>query len=176
MKTICVTGSTSRAGKTTFAAKLLSRLPGWSACKITTCVERRGEPCPRGREESCGVCGLLESAYEIEEEHGGPETQEKDSGRLHAAGALKVLWVRTRPESLADAVAAAFSMLGDATGIVFEGNHVLGVLDPDIAVMVLSADGRMKKSARDVRDRVDLFANGVDDREAVERVLRAVAP
>jgi pilus assembly protein TadC len=53
---------------------------------------------------------------------------------------------------------------------------VLGVLDPDIAVMVLSADGRMKKSARDVRDRVDLFANGVDDGEAVERVLRAVAP
>ena len=175
MKTICITGSTSRAGKTTFAATLLSRLQGWAACKVTTCVERHGEPCPRGREESCGVCGLLESAYEIEEEHGGPETQEKDSGRLHAAGARKVLWVRTRPESLADAVAAALSMLGDAAGIVFEGNHVLGVLDPDIAVMVLSADGRMKKSARDVRDKVDLFAHGAGDGEAVERVLRAVA-
>lgn len=113
--------------------------------------------------------------YEIDEERGGPETKDKDTGRLRAAGALRVLWVRTRPEWLADSVAAALSMLGDTAGIVFEGNHVLGVLDPDIAVMVLSADGRMKKSARDVRDKVDLFASGAGDGEAVERVLRAVA-
>jgi hypothetical protein len=174
MKTICVTGSTSRVGKTTFAALLLSRLPGWAACKVTTCVEGPGQPCPRGRGEGCGVCGLLETPYEIEEETGGPETGSKDTGRLRVAGASRVLWVRARPEALAESLEAARARLSGAVGILFEGNHVLGVLDPDVAVMVLSVDGRMKKSARDVHDRVDLFASSPEDGEAAERVLKAV--
>ncbi len=174
MKTICVTGSTSRAGKTTLASILVSRLPGWAACKVTTCVERPGQACPRGREDACGVCSSLDGPYEIEEERGGPETDEKDTGRLRAAGAARVLWVRTRPEALAQSVAEALRLFGDAPGVVFEGNHVLAVIDPDIAVMVLSPDGRMKQSAREVRDRVDLFARSPDDGEAVEKILRAV--
>ena len=174
MKTICVTGSTSRVGKTTFSALLLSRLPGWAACKVTTCVEGRGQPCPRGRGQGCGVCGLLETPYEIEEETGTPETRDKDTGRLRAAGASRVLWVRARPEALAESLDVARSRLAGAAGILFEGNHVLAVMDPDVAVMVLSADGTMKKSARDVHDRVDLFAGSPEDAGAAERVLKAV--
>ena len=175
MKTICVAGSTSRAGKTTFAALLLSRLPGWAACKVTTCVEGAGQPCPRGDGEGCGVCGGLESPYEIDEERGTPENADKDTGRLRAAGAITVLWVRSRPEALAQSLADVLSRLEGAPGIVFEGNHALGVIDPDVSVMVHSADGRMKQSARDVREKVDLFANSPEDEAAAEQVLRAVA-
>jgi hypothetical protein len=176
MKTICVTGSTSRAGKTTLAALILSRLHGWSACKVTTCVEGRGQPCPRGREGHCGVCGMLDVPYEIEEERGAESQRDKDTGRLRSAGARRVLWVRTRPEALAEAVNRALAMLDGSAGVLFEGNHVLEVLRPDVAVMVLSANGAMKPSARQVRDRVDLFARAPDDAEAVRKVLAAVSP
>ena len=176
MKTICVAGGASRAGKTAFGARLLARLQGWSACKVTTCLERAGEPCPRGRGDECGVCGRLEGPWEIQEETGGAATAAKDTGRLRAAGASRVLWVRTRPAALAESVRSALAMLKDAPGVLLEGNHVLEVLHPDVAVMVLPAGGAMKKSARDVKDRVDIFANGFQDEDALERVLRAVAP
>jgi hypothetical protein len=175
VKTICVAGGASRAGKTTFAAKLLARLPGWSACKVTTCLERVGEPCPRGRGDECGVCGRLDQPWVIDEEPGDGTTAAKDTGRLRAAGAARVLWVRTRPAALAESVRHALEMLRGAPGVLLEGNHVLEVFDPDVAVMVLAAGGAMKKSARDVKDRVDIFADGFEDQEALERVLRAVA-
>ena len=175
MKTICVAGGTSRVGKTTFSTKLLARLPGWSACKVTTCIEGAGEPCPRGNGDGCGVCGNLLQPFEIDEEGGGPVTAAKDTGRLRAAGAARVLWVRTRSVALEESVGRAMDMLKDAPGIILEGNHVLEVLDPDVAVMVLSADGAMKKSAREVKDRVDIFADGFEDEGALELVLRAIA-
>jgi hypothetical protein len=124
MRTICVAGAMSRAGKTAFSAKLLARLPGWYACKVTTCLERPGQPCPRGNEDGCGVCGRLSRPYEIDEEPGGPETAAKDTGRLRAAGAARVLWVRTRPEALDTSIRRALEMLRDARGPP-EGNHVL---------------------------------------------------
>ena len=173
MKTIIVAGGASKAGKTAFAARLLARLQGWSACKVTTCVERAGEACPRGREHQCGVCGRLEQPYQIDEETG--DEASKDTGRLRAAGASRVLWIRTRPAALRESVRRALEMLESSPGVLLEGNHVLSVLDPDVAVMVLAESGAMKKSARDVRDKVDIFASGFEDDSALEQVLRAVS-
>jgi len=173
MKTICVAGGASKAGKTAFAAKLLARLQGWSACKVTTCVERAGEACPRGRDHECGVCGRLERPFEIDEETGSGT--QNDTGRLRAAGASRVLWVRTRPASLAESVRRALEMLKGSPGVLLEGNHVLLVMDPDVAVMVLPRNGGMKQSARDVQDKVDIFADGFEDGTALESVLAAVA-
>jgi hypothetical protein len=175
VKTICVAGGASRAGKTAFAERLLARLPGWSACKVTTCLERAGEPCPRGRGDECGVCGRLERPYEIDEEAEAGTAAAKDTGRLRAAGAARVLWVRTRPAALTAAVRRALEMLGEAPGVLLEGNHVLEVLDPDVAVMVRAEGSAMKASARVVEDKVDIFADGFEDEDALERVLRAVA-
>ena len=175
MKTICVAGGTSRAGKTTFSSKLLARLPGWSACKVTTCVEGAGEPCPRGDGDGCGVCSNLLRPFEIDEDDGGEATAAKDTGRLRAAGAERVLWVRTRTAALAESVWRALDMLKDSPGVILEGNHVLQVHDPDVAVMVLPESRAMKESAREVRDKVDIFAEGFEDADALELVLRAVA-
>jgi hypothetical protein len=176
MKTICVAGSASRAGKTAFSTRLLARLAGWSACKVTTCVPEADGSCARGRGEECGVCGRLRRPYEIDEERGAGAADGRDTERLRAAGASRVLWVRTRPEALSQSIRAALETLDGSPGVLLEGNHVLEVLDPDVAVMVLAPGGSLKKSARDVRDRVDIFANGFEDQEALERVLRGVLP
>lgn len=119
------------------------------------------------------MCASLDEDYTIVEETGGEETRGKDTGRLLAAGAIRVLWVRCRPQAILASIRVALEKLGRAPGVVFEGNHVLQVLEPLVSVMVLSPDGRMKRSARDIRDRVRIFAQGFDDTEALRDVLAA---
>jgi hypothetical protein len=174
MKTICIAGATSGLGKTALAVALLSRLHGWSACKVTTCLGGNRHRCPRGHAETCGVCSSLSRDYEIVEEKGEASDRDKDTGRLAAAGARRVLWVKSKPEFLPDALGKALGMLGRSRGILIEGNHALTVVDPDVAVMILPAGVKMKKSARAVLDKIDIFARAAGEEGIVERILAAV--
>ncbi|OIN96445.1 hypothetical protein AUJ66_06300 [Candidatus Desantisbacteria bacterium CG1_02_38_46] len=154
MKIICIAGAMSGAGKTALAETLLGKLDNWAACKVTTCIGGATHKCPRGK-KSYGVCSSLKKNYEIEKEE--ISSNGKDTQRLLKAGAKAVLWVKTKPEFLKKSIEVVFKRLRNYKGIIFEGNHALEVLNPDVAIMIMSKDGKIKKSAKEVMDKVDIF-------------------
>ena len=174
MKVVCITGAMSGVGKTTLAENLLSRLHNWAACKVTACAGGKKHRCPRGKDESCGVCTTIEENYVIEENAEVINAKGKDTGRLVSAGAGKVLWVKSLPPYLSIAIQEAIQKLQEYDGIVFEGNNALKHVDPDLAVMVLSRDGRYKKSARDIIDKIDMFFDWKDEDELIDRVIERI--
>lgn len=58
--------------------------------------------------------------------------------------------------------------LKDYEGIVFEGNHVLEVLEPDLAVMIRPRGIRLKSSARKVLGRINIFLESADETKICE--------
>jgi molybdopterin-guanine dinucleotide biosynthesis protein len=174
MKVVCVTGATSGVGKTTLAEKLLSRLSNWAACKVTACVGGKEHRCPRGKSETCGVCASLRQNYVIEEADDIINMPGTDTGRLLSAGAMKVLWIKSKPAYLHTAIDTVMKRLQGFDGVVFEGNHALKNLVPDLAVMVLSADGRYKRSAKQVIDRIDLFFTWENEDELLDRIIAEI--
>jgi molybdopterin-guanine dinucleotide biosynthesis protein len=171
MKIVCITAAMSGLGKTTLAERILSRVENWAACKVTACVGGDRHVCPRGKGTECGVCGSLKEKFVIEESDEVIEDEGTDTARLKSAGARKVLWVKSKPRYLAVAVREAVQRLAGYDGVIFEGNHVLSCLDPDIAVMIRSEKSRYKRSARAVLEKIDLFVeSGFDDRVVDEIV------
>lgn len=169
MKIICIAGSVSNVGKTTFAERLLARLPGWAACKVTVCAAGKEHRCPRGKED-CGVCASLEGNYILEQSEAVIREKGKDTYRYGEAGASQVIWVKTRKEYLRESVETAKEKLSSAPGIVFEGNHALAVLDPDVSVMLLSDPPRYKASAKAILQKVVLRGRA-DDPALLDRAL-----
>lgn len=168
---ICVTGSSSNVGKTTFIERLLEHLEGaWGVCKVTVCSPGGKHRCPRGKDDTCGVCSEDLDSYITETNRKVLRQEGKDTGRYYDAGAREVIWVRTRPEFLKEGVTAAVEMLKSTKGIIFEGNHALAVLDPDLAVMALGNPVRYKASARAVLDRIDV-SGGASDPKLLAAVL-----
>ncbi len=182
MKSICITGSQSNAGKTTLVSALLPRLRGWAACKVTVCYPHGGRGCPRGN-TGCGVCDSLNEDFVIEENNEVLDQRGKDTWKYGQAGAVKVLWVKTKPEHLQRAVSAALQTLSEFPGVVFDGNHVLQVYTPDLSVMVLpspkhapniSTKGHYKASARKIIDKIDITASIIDD-HLLDSILQRVS-
>lgn len=172
MKTICVTAAYSKMGKTLLVQELLSLLPGWAACKVTACVRHDNNVCPRGQEDSCGICFSLEKPFEIEETEQVIMKEGTDTWRYRISGAEKVIWIKARPESLASAIDIVNEKLKRYPGVIFEGNHVLKHINPDLAVMIESKTGKYKASALEIRDRIDLFINPGAKAEEVLKHLR----
>ncbi|MBM4321778.1 MAG: molybdenum cofactor guanylyltransferase, partial [Deltaproteobacteria bacterium] len=115
--------------------------------KVTT-IGQRGEHCPRGG-EGCGVCASLEGSYCLTEETGGPP--EKDTVRLLAAGARRVLWLRTLAACLPEAAAALGAALHPGELVVGESNSLRRVVEPGVFLLVKQAGSdRFKTSAQAV--------------------------
>jgi molybdopterin-guanine dinucleotide biosynthesis protein len=176
MKTICVTGSTSNVGKTYLIERILRRIDsGWGVCKVTICHEKGTHTCPRGREKHCGVCSSLDPQddYLLVEDPAVLEEEGKDTRRYLNAGAVKVIWVKTRKEYLDRAVAEAADRFSHLEGVIFEGNHALSVLEPDIGIMVVGDPVRYKPSARAILDRIDLTGSS-GDRELLDNIAASI--
>jgi molybdopterin-guanine dinucleotide biosynthesis protein len=172
MKIICITAAASKLGKTTLIQKLIPHLDNWAVCKVTTCVRHAEDNCPRGHEETCGICNNLDLPYVLIEDAAVIAVPGTDTGKYTAAGAAKVVWIQSRPEFLKEALQEVLNMLVDIPGVIFEGNHVLKYLVPDISIMMTAKNGQYKQSAIDVRDSVDLFIEDWDFEKAVDEVRK----
>lgn len=177
---LCITGAMSNVGKTTLIENLLPKLPGsWGVCKVTLCRIEENHRCPHGKDTTCGICNEDLDDFIIEESRQVLETEGKDTWRYKQAGAARVLWVRTRPEYLHDAVSKAVDRLSDLDGVVFEGNNALAVLEPDLAVMALGVPAgsrvKYKASAKKILDRVELSGDAGDPVFQQEIISRAWA-
>lgn len=172
MKIICITAATSKLGKTTLIQKLIPFLENWVICKVTTCIPHADDKCPRGHEDSCGICNSLDLPYVLIEDDTIIAVPGTDTGKYTAAGAAKVVWIQSRPESLAEALQEVMSKLVAVPGIIFEGNHVLKHLMPDFSIMMTVVNGQYKQSALDVRDSIDLFIEDWNFEKAVDSVRK----
>jgi hypothetical protein len=174
VKTICITAAYSKLGKTALAERLIPRLKGWGVCKMTACISHKNKKCPRGQEDTCGICDSLEADYEIEDTDEIIRKPHTDTGRYARAGASRIIWIKSRPEFIGDALQQAVLKFAGCPGIIFEGNHVLDHYSPDLAVMIVSKTGKFKDSATAVRNKVDLFFEAGEYDHAVEEILKRI--
>jgi molybdopterin-guanine dinucleotide biosynthesis protein len=138
MRTIVVSGKESGVGKTYVAQRLLNIFSRWGALKVT--VSKKGS-CPHGK--SCGICGEIKKPFYIIKDSKIINEAGKDTARLKASGAKEVIWLKARPEGLAEGLNKALVAFSNCDGVVIEGTSVLKFLRPDINIHVY-AKGKYK--------------------------------
>ena len=129
MKTIVVSGSGSRVGKTHLAEQLLSHLPDWSALKVTVSKENG---CPHQR--NCGVCPEIKEPFYIIKDKDIINQEGKDTHRLKKAGAKEVIWLKAKPQGLEKGLNEALAEFSDCQGVLIEGTSVLKFIKPDLNI------------------------------------------
>ena len=151
MAIIVIGGHTRNIGKTSVAAGLIAAFPeyGWTAIKVTQFGH--GVCSINGR--ACG-CAVEEHSFAIHEEksHKGAT----DTSRFLVSGARRSLWVRTKQGRLGLAMPELLPLLISEPHIIVESNSILGFIQPDLYIVVLSFDNPdFKSSAREFLSRAD---------------------
>lgn len=131
VKTIVVSGSGSRVGKTYMACRLLRYLPDWSALKVTVSKE---DGCPHKR--SCGICPEIKNSFYIIKEQDIINQAGKDTARMRQAGAKQVIWLKAQPAGLKVGLRQALAEFSDCDGVVIEGTSVLKFIRPDLNIHI----------------------------------------
>jgi len=161
---LLVGASGQNQGKSTLTCRLIAHHAATHkvvGAKITTIRERNGE-CPRGG-KGCGVCTSLEGDWALSEETG--ENPDKDTGRMFAAGADQVFWLRVFQSHLAEGVGALLDRIGPGRPLICEGNSPCLVLSPGLFLVIRDLTGQaVKPSAAAVAHRADgsLVFDGTD--------------
>lgn len=150
------------AGKTEFVCSLIKKFGSdrkITAIKVTTVHERDGV-CPRGG-EGCGACSAMNGNFCIIEETNSRSN--KDTGRMLAAGAARVFWLRVLKAHYQEGVTALLSEIGQDSIQVCESNSLRTVVEPGLFFIVGKRNGGgYKPSAQDVLGYADdiLFWDG----------------
>ncbi len=135
-------------GKTELACALIKKFnknKDIIGLKVTTIKERYGQ-CPRGG-QGCGVCSSLDDNFCITEETG--VNSDKDTARLLAAGAGRVLWLRVMKTHLKEGLADLLDKIGPDAVSLCESNSLRQVVKPGLFLMVRGKDQRTWKSSAD---------------------------
>jgi len=154
-------GSTGRGGgKTRFVCSLVSRFRSSgdiAGIKVTT-VQKADGTCPRGG-QGCGVCSSLEGHFYITEET--DSRADKDTCRMLAAGAKKVLWLRVLKKYLEEGLDALLDVIGNDAVSVCESNSLRSIAEPGVFIMLKGPNEQdAKTSAKGViryADRIVFF-------------------
>ena len=153
MALIIVGGNSRNVGKTSVVANLVRALPGrrWLAMKITQyghgICSAKGEPC-----DCASASHTAAVTVERDAESG------TDTSRFLAAGAERVLWVRTEQGHLAEAMPRVRKELASAENVIVESNSLVRFVQPDLYLAVLDpAVADFKPSAQLFLDRADAF-------------------
>lgn len=153
MAVVVVGGHTRNIGKTTAVEQILRETAdlGWTAIKIT----QFGHGVCSANGEACD-CDTGDHSLAISEErnlHSGTDTS-----RMLAAGAKRVLWVRTQQGQLAEAMPRLRKEIALSPNILMESNSVLRFLRPDLYLAVLDGThADFKPSALRYLDRADFL-------------------
>lgn len=132
MNTIVVAGASSRIGKTSLACKLIQMFDNFSALKVTT-VHKNG--CPHN--DGCNICHNLDADYQIIKEEEILNQQGKDTQRLKESGAKRVLWLKSKADTLKRSLQEALLMFGEnINGLIIEGTSVLKYLKADLTFYI----------------------------------------
>lgn len=165
MKIISIAGTSSNIGKTTIAEFLIRNLKNssghkneslnknTSALKVTT---RHQGKCIKGT--SCGVCDSIKYPYVIIDDEAIINQEHKDTARLKLAGANKVIWLLSYPETLNAGIEKVLSHFDEDSIVVVEGNSFLSEHEADISLLVTKhSQSNFKKSAKYIIDKIDIL-------------------
>ena len=146
----------ANVGKTELACAVLRRFTREGrdivAIKVTTIKEKDGQ-CPRGG-EGCGVCSSLEGVYSILQET--DSRSGKDTGRLLAAGASRVFWLRVLKTHLKEGLAALLNAVGPEVTLICESNSLRNVVEPGVFLVAERKGAKTwKPSAMEVKEYAD---------------------
>lgn len=148
---VVVGGHTRNIGKTTLTVQVAAAFPqmNWLAMKITQyghgVCSANGEPCD---------CVTADHSLAVSEERDA--TSGTDTSRMLAAGARRVLWVRTQQGQLSEAMPRVRKEMSSADNALVESNSILRFLRPDLYVAVLDpASDDVKPSCVRYLDRAD---------------------
>ncbi|MFC1734873.1 NTP transferase domain-containing protein [Candidatus Hydrogenedentota bacterium] len=148
-------GATDRnAGKTTFASRVIRELRDHDITGVkVTVIRKDAGGCPRGS-EGCGVCSSLEGVYMLAREEDA--NSEKDTGKLLAAGAARVFWLRVADDSVEEGMNALLEIAGRDALMVCESNSLRHAVEPGLFIMMKNkSSDNFKESARSVVNYVD---------------------
>jgi molybdopterin-guanine dinucleotide biosynthesis protein A len=165
----------ANVGKTELACELLKRF-GKSTdiigLKVTAIREKDGQ-CPRGG-IGCGVCTSLEGDFCITEETN--TKSQKDTGRLLAAGAKQVFWLRVLKTHLKECITALINIIGPDAISICESNSLRHVVEPGLFLVVRGRNSKIwKSSAGDVKKYADriVVSNGSSFDLNIDRIKLA---
>ncbi len=155
-KMLMIGSAGANVGKTELACAVLRKLSGEGenivGIKVTTIKEKDGQ-CPRGG-EGCGVCSSLEGVYSIVEETDSRSA--KDTGRLLAAGASRVFWMRVLKTHLKEGLAALLDIVGPEATSICESNSLRHEVKPGVFLVAERKDAKTwKPSALAVKEYAD---------------------
>jgi molybdopterin-guanine dinucleotide biosynthesis protein A len=160
----------SNIGKTELACALLDKFGknhNITAIKVTTIRDKDGQ-CPRGG-RGCGVCSSLEGDYLITEETNN--LSGKDTGRLLAAGAQRVFWLRVMKTKIREGIWTLLEKIGSESVVICESNSLRTVVEPGLFLIVDNPSLKVwKASAQEVRkyaDRIVISCSPVQSEEKV---------
>lgn len=151
MAVVVVGGHTRNIGKTTLAAQVMAATVElrWTAMKIT----QYGHDICSGNGGTCDCAGD-DHAVAVSEERS--HSSGTDTARMRAAGAARVLWVRTQQGQLHQAMPRVRKEIFAAENMLIESNSVLRFLQPDVYLAVLQPSvADFKPSASHYIDRAD---------------------
>jgi len=84
--------------------------------------------------------------------------KDKDTSKLSAAGAGKVLWIKSPKSGIEELVSVALSRLADADIIVIEGNSAIEFAKPDIVIFIIGTpEEGIKPSAEMLAGEADII-------------------
>lgn len=143
---IGIGGAHSTIGKTTLAAAIISHLMQHPTYPFIT-TPRLGA-IKYTRTEL--YAALIEDETLIKQKN-------KDTARLSAAGAEKVLWIKSPHEKLEEHLALALSKLAHLDVIVIEGNSAIEFAMPDIVIFICGqSQDSVKASAKTLIGQADI--------------------
>ena len=151
MAVVVVGGHTRNIGKTTLVVQILAATTGmqWTAMKIT----QYGHGVCSANGEACD-CATADHSLAVSEERS--RDSGTDTSRMLAAGAKRVLWVRTQQGLLAEAMPRIRKELAAGGNVLIESNSILRFVRPDLYVAVLDPGiADFKPSALRYLDRAD---------------------
>jgi molybdopterin-guanine dinucleotide biosynthesis protein len=170
MKTICIAGTASGVGKTAVAEMLLRSLEGWSAAKISV-----GHVATQHGRKVRETHGLKGKPFEIVTSPDLLNQPGSDTARFLAAGARRVIWVRTQRRAIGAAVRELLRRLRPRENILVEGNSFARAARPAVTILVAAAGRReMKASARAILRMVDIVLLKAERGDTAQVVARAV--
>jgi hypothetical protein len=137
---IILAGPSANCGKTELACRIVRRIPGAQALKITRF--HRESHCPvhgvndQG-EDNCDGCAPAPAGFELIDDAEVLDMPGKDSDRLKQAGAEPVLWLRAAPHVFQYALNAAVKRFDSGKALVLEGNSAATVGDFEGTVVLI---------------------------------------
>ncbi len=147
---LLIGAASKNAGKTTLACRIIERFRDRGIVAVKATIHR----------------GDLRGQWSVTHETG--DHPDKDTGRLLAAGAREVLWLRSDEDCVERAIAELLARIPADAPLLCESNTLRRFMTPSLFLMVKrDGDNEIKPTAQAVIEKADLVVHSFAGQEGV---------